>query len=138
MTIFLIDDDVDDRQIFLSALNTIDSSIMLVTASNGIDALEKINVEPKGSSVGPANELFTPDYIFLDLNMPYMSGKKCLGQLREIERLKNVPIIIYSTIKKDYDDLGSGLASGFVTKPKSMEEIIKVLSGIIKDKKYFS
>src|ERR1017187_6577510 len=106
MTCFLIDDDVDDRTIFQLALNAFDSSIELVTASNGVEALEKIN----------SPDLFLPDYIFLDLNMPYMSGKECLIRLRDIKRLKNVPILIYSTIHTDYEKLAGSLASAFITK----------------------
>jgi CheY-like chemotaxis protein len=121
MLCFLIDDDVDDRRIFLMALNAFDRSIGLVTAYSGVQALEIIN----------ANDVFLPDYIFLDLNMPYMSGRECLIRLREIERLKNVPIILYSTIR-DFEELASLGASGFVTKPNSIQELIKVLSGIIK------
>jgi len=118
---FLIDDDIDDRNIFQLALNRLDSSIELVTATNGVKALEKIN----------ADDLFLPDYIFLDLNMPYMSGKECLIKLREIERLKNVPIILHSTVRY-FDELSSHGASGFVAKANSIEGITKVLAGIIK------
>lgn len=120
MICFLIDDDVDDRAVFQLALTAYDSSIELVTASNGVEALEKIN----------SPDLFLPDYIFLDLNMPYMSGKECLIKLREIDRLKNVPILIYSTIHTDYEGLASRWASAFITKPNSIEALVKVLSGI--------
>ena len=122
MTCFLIDDDLDDRGIFQRALNILDSSIELITAESGIEALEIIN----------ANNLFLPDYIFLDLNMPYMSGRECLHKLREVERLKNVPIFLYSTVNMDNETLVPQLASGCVTKPRSIKEITKVLSGIIK------
>lgn len=125
-TCFLIDDDPDDKRLFLIALNTFDSSIELVTASDGVEALEKIN----------ANELFLPDYIFLDMNMPRMSGKESLIKLRGIERLKNIPIILYSTTHYStthyFEELSSIGASGFATKPNSIEGIIEILVGIIK------
>ena len=38
-----------------------------------------------------------PDVIFLDYNMPGRSGEDCLLLLREMEHLKSIPIIIYST-----------------------------------------
>ena len=121
MTCFLIDDDIDDRGIFLMALNALDGSIELITSSNGVQALEMIN----------GNATIIPDYIFLDLNMPYMSGKECLIRLREIERLKNVPIIIYSAIK-DFEELASYGATHCITKQNSINDLVKVLSGIIK------
>jgi CheY-like chemotaxis protein len=121
MICFLIDDNIIDREIFLAALNTLDNSIKLVTADSGVQALEKIN----------GDNSFLPDYIFLDLNMPYMSGKECLIKLRAIERLKNVPIIIYSTIK-DFEDLTSHGATSFITKKNSVADLAKALSDIIK------
>lgn len=121
MTILLIEDDMDDREFFRMALETYDSSIRLVAVENGIQALEKMNKDIS----------FLPDYIFLDMNMPYLSGKECLGRLRLIERLKNVPVILYSTIR-DFEELGNSHATSFVTKPNSIKELVKILAGIIK------
>jgi CheY-like chemotaxis protein len=121
MTCFLIDDDADDRNFFLLALNEFNNSIELVTSDSGVHALEKIN----------GDNSFLPNYIFLDLNMPYMSGRECLTKLRKIERLKNVPIILYSTVK-DFEELASRGATGFITKQNSINDLVKVLSGIIK------
>ncbi len=121
MTCFLIDDHADDREIFLMALKALNPSIGLEMAENGVKALEKIK----------SDEHFLPDYIFLDMNMPYMSGKDCLIALREIERLKNVPILIYSSIQ-DFEELKSFGASRFIRKQNSIAETTKILSDIIK------
>ena len=120
MTCFLIDDDADDREIFRMALQALDSSIELVTASNGTQALEKLNSED-----------LTPDYIFLDLNMPYMSGKECLIRMREIKRLKNIPIILCSAIQY-FEELTSYGASGFITKQNSVPALTLVLAAEMK------
>tara|TARA_R110000868_G_scaffold21640_4_gene89722 strand:- start:11030 stop:11329 length:300 start_codon:yes stop_codon:yes gene_type:complete len=37
-----------------------------------------------------------PDFRFLDLNMPEMNGKNCFLNIRQLPRLKNVPVITYS------------------------------------------
>jgi CheY-like chemotaxis protein len=124
MTCFLIDDDPDDRKFFQLALNTLDSKVELITASNGVDALEKVN----------STNFAIPDYVFLDLNMPYMSGKECLIRLRDIRAMKNVPIILYSTIRKDYEELSSRWASAFITKPNSIGDLVKILSSILVEK----
>jgi CheY-like chemotaxis protein len=118
---FLIDDDQDDRTIFLLGLNKFDPTVDLVTACSGVEALEKIRT----------NDLFQPDYIFLDMNMPYMSGKECLIRMRKIDRLKDTPIILYSTVRY-FEELTSHKASGFVTKPNSVEGIRKILADTIK------
>lgn len=121
MVCFLIDDDADDREFFLHALKAFDKTAKLVTAESGVDALAKLN----------ALELFLPDYIFLDLNMPYMSGRSCLAQIREIKRLKNVPVIIYSTIS-DFEELKNSHATVCITKPISRQKLVKLLAEVIK------
>src|SRR5688572_1637121 len=65
--LMLIDDDEDDREICLSVLQTILPEASYIIATNGEDALQKLN-----------NGNASPDLIFLDLNMPLMNGKQFL------------------------------------------------------------
>jgi CheY-like chemotaxis protein len=39
----------------------------------------------------------TPDLIFLDINMPRRNGFECLSDIRQDQKLKQLPVIIYST-----------------------------------------
>jgi CheY-like chemotaxis protein len=82
----LIDDDIDDREIFELAAGQADQSVKCVFAKDGVDAIEQLK-----------SVAFIPQYIFLDLNMPRMSGKQCLAEIRKIPELDHVPVIIYST-----------------------------------------
>src|SRR6187401_867256 len=86
-TVFLIDDDSDDHEIFSYALEKADQSAQCICAHDGIKALEKIKSEHD----------FVPDYIFIDMNMPMMDGKQCLVELKKIDRLKSIPVFMYST-----------------------------------------
>jgi CheY-like chemotaxis protein len=94
-TCFLIDDDIDDQEIFIMALKDIGKAIQCVTANDGKEALKKL----------VNNTGFVPDYIFMDLNMPGMSGKQCLTAIRKIDHLSRVPVIIYSTSSDQRDIL---------------------------------
>jgi CheY-like chemotaxis protein len=93
MTILLVDDDQDDAYIFNEAIVTIDPNIKCIHVIDGIEALQIL-------------EDMTVDIIFLDLNMPRMNGKECLEEIRKRNRLKDIPVIIYSTspemIEEDY------------------------------------
>ena len=71
--LFLIDDDIDDQQIFSIALQNISSFIRFVIANNCKDALEKLS----------RDKSFQPDFIFLDLNMPGMSGLELLQHIKQ-------------------------------------------------------
>jgi CheY-like chemotaxis protein len=86
-TYYIIDDDLDDQQFLIEALTENDATVQCTTATNGqaaIDYLKKVDGH-------------LPDAIFLDLNMPCMSGNQCLLELKSLPILKNIPVIIYST-----------------------------------------
>lgn len=114
-TCLLIDDDIDDQEIFIYALKGMEKSVTIVTAGDGMEALEILD----------ADKTFIPDYIFLDLNMPRMNGKECLQELRKLPRLNRIPIIIYTTSsdEKDFKDTQQLGATGFLSKPPSTEHL---------------
>jgi CheY-like chemotaxis protein len=120
--ILVVDDDHEDIELFKEALHDIDPYITCVTAFNGNDALELLN----------RMEVY-PDYIFLDLNMPCLNGKQCLGKIKTMKHLEHIPVIIYSTSKAESDieevkELG---ATYFLTKPTKFEDIKDAIAYII-------
>jgi len=125
-TIFLIDDDADDREIFQEALSVIqmEMPIDFREAENGVDAFEKLR-HP---------ETPKPDVIFLDLNMPKMDGKEFLLQIKKQLTFKDIPVVIYSTSsnKADMDFTLQHQAEKFMTKPHSISELKKQLEETLK------
>lgn len=107
-TCLLVDDDDDDQEIFNLALEDANPTMNCITAKDGIEAL----------SILKANS-FTPDYIFLDLNMPLMDGKECLREIRKMQHLNHVPVIIFSTSSAQRDMMETKQlgATSFITKP---------------------
>lgn len=118
----MIDDDPDDREIFALALEEIDQDYKCITASNGMDALKKL-----------ADPDFVPNLIFLDLNMPIMSGKQCLHEIKKITRLSEIPVIIYSTSSyaQDIEETKQLGASHFLIKPSSIRILTSCLNELI-------
>jgi DNA-binding response OmpR family regulator len=121
--VFIADDDPDDRELFAEAVAEINDQIVCVTASNGQDALKLLQ----------KNEQLLPDFIFLDLNMPRISGKQCLTELKKIDRLKLVPVIIYTTAKIDDDmkEMKKLGAAYFLIKPNKFDELVNAISFIL-------
>ncbi|WP_341835328.1 response regulator [Chitinophaga pollutisoli] len=118
-TILLIDDDLDDTEIFEEALSEINPDILFYKAENGQDALEKLLRKEVGH----------PDIIFLDVNMPGMNVWHFLTKLKLEAAYNGIPVIMYSTssAKKDIEiaqDLG---AVGFLTKPADFKGLKKAL-----------
>ena len=109
---FIVDDDIDDHEFFIKALEEIDSSIQCITAINGVEALQKLQ-----RWIGPL-----PDFIILDLNLPGMNGKKCLAEIKKDKTLYDIPVVIYTTtsekkIIKEMEALG---AAYFISKPNNL------------------
>jgi CheY-like chemotaxis protein len=120
--LFLVDDDIDDHEIFKSALAKVDEDLALITATNGYEALEALSA---------ADTL--PDYIFVDLNMPRMGGLQFLKEIKQTETLKDIPVIIYTTSSNPGDiaktkELG---AVSFVTKPSRFSELCSFLQTLV-------
>jgi CheY-like chemotaxis protein len=84
VVLLCVDDDLDDVELFQDAVRVIDDSYTCHVATNGREALRMLNT-------------LTPDYIFLDINMPIMDGKETLRHIRTNKRFHAVPICILST-----------------------------------------
>ena len=41
----------------------------------------------------------TPDLIILDINMPYLSGLDLCARVKHVQRLKNIPVILVTSLR---------------------------------------
>lgn len=113
-----IDDDVDDCEFFMEALQAV-SAADYTSLQNPVDALNKL-----------IRKEIAPDVIFLDLNMPIMSGFEFLAAIKQEDILSTIPIIIFSTslfdeIKIKARNYG---ATGYISKPSDLNELKKILT----------
>lgn len=128
-TWFLIDDDEDDRDIFNIAVKDVAQTINVVEAVGAEEGLAMLS-----------DRTIVPQCIFLDLNMPRMSGTECLLEIRKRVHLDPVPVIIYSTSNAERDRRAA-LAAGavhFFTKPASIDSLSKILRSIFERQFTFS
>lgn len=124
---FLIDDDFDDQEIFALALEDLGNNCQCITANSGLQALEKLR----------SDHSFIPDFIFLDMNMPLMSGKQCLKEIKNLSRLKEVVVIMYTTSSniRDMEETRKLGASHYLVKPSSITELSNVLDELLQKQK---
>ncbi|GAC1486653.1 MAG: response regulator [Flavisolibacter sp.] len=117
--LLIIDDDPDDIEFFLEAVQYLQKEIECEKVFNGEEALKKLRA---------SNQL--PDYIFLDLNLPRINGKELLFELKHEKKLKNMPVIIFSTsgIEADIIETIKMGAKSFIIKPIRVEELARKIA----------
>lgn len=118
-TVFLVDDDAEDREFFSDALEEIGLKVALTLFSNGEDVLSKLRSSDK-----------LPDILFLDLYMPKMDGEDCLAEIRAEEEWDEVCVVIYSTLMdmRRVEELFSAGANRYLRKPTSYPALKNALS----------
>jgi len=122
--ILLTDDDEDDREFFAEAIAGLNLNFPVEFCKNGLELVNRIC----------NTNLEIPDIIFLDLNMPIMSGFETLQQIRNDVRFRNIPVIaIYSTssaIDGIKDTYGLG-ANAYIVKPISFNDLKTLLKKVV-------
>ncbi len=88
-----------------------------------------------GRDVIPAMHQFKPDVIILDLMLPGRSGFEVLKEVKDDEKLKDVPVIVFSNRDGQEDrqkakELGAG---GFYVKAMTdLSELIETIESLVK------
>ena len=118
--IFYVDDDPDDRDLFEHAVHTLDRGVLLF--SLGEEMLASIQNPP------PA-----PSIIFMDLNMPTMTGEELLTAIRSNAIFDQVPIVILSTARdpKTIDRCWQNGADLYVTKFVDLKMFARAIKTIV-------
>jgi CheY-like chemotaxis protein len=117
ISVLLADDDNDDRFFFNRAISSFPNA-HLITVEDGAELLSYLETATA-----------FPDVIFLDLNMPKTNGYECLIAIQLNERLRKIPVIIYSTHVDEHgaDELCRNGAYYYVKKG-GMEELRQILT----------
>jgi CheY-like chemotaxis protein len=126
MNILLVDDDEDDRKLFFEAAREVDQNITCIGAANADEALLYLN--DRGNPL--------PDFVFLDLRMPGLSGRQCLAEIKKDPRLEPVPVIVYTTSRdvRESAELKQLGAAHFMSKPDSPDDVYYMLSVVLGEK----
>ncbi len=125
LDLLLIDDDPDDKYLLNQALNKVTDNINLLWVDSGLQ-LKQYVAECEST-------LNYPDLIFLDLNLPAMSGMQILKWIKQSTACHSIPVIIYTTSQSERDiaeayNLG---ANSYVVKQGTLKEIVSTISSIV-------
>lgn len=121
LAVLLVDDDETDRFLLTRALRYL-PDVRCYAVESGIECLDMLNKQ----------QPFIPDFIFLDLNMPGLSGKETLVELKKDPRFKRVPVVIYtgSFRQQDIEETKALGASYYLAKPVGFEQLRDTLGAI--------
>lgn len=118
--IMLVDDDPDDREEFSDVYLAQFPGEQLYFAENGERALQTLE------------ELFERQaqlcLIVLDLNMPILNGTQTLRKIKDDDRFREIPVVIYSTSvnsveREECFRLG---ALDYLVKPSSFSDSVEI------------
>lgn len=109
--ILIVDDKADNIRLLSSLL--LDQGYSVRKALNGKMALTAV-------------QTVCPDLILLDINMPQMDGYTVCANLKQDERLQNIPIIFLSALDDTLDKVKAFQVGGvdYITKPFQIEEVL--------------
>jgi len=108
--ILAVDDEVDILQ--LIEMTLISDGFEVITASNGIEALEKARIH-------------MPDLILLDLMMPEMDGFEVIENLKQAPEMRDIPVVMLTARAQAHERI-EGLSAGaddYIVKPFELEEL---------------
>ena len=119
LKILLADDDKDDRLFFRMALEALTIPTKLATVVEEEKLMDYLSDN--------ADQL--PDLIFLDINMPRKNGIECLSEIKQNKKLKDLPVIMFST-SNSRDKIGMVFKNGadvYIHKPSDFSQLKQVI-----------
>lgn len=126
--ILLVEDNPGDILLAKEALKEgVDLPYTLHATTDGEEALKYL-FQPE-----QYEDAVLPSLIFLDLNIPKRDGKEVLARIKADHKLKQIPVIIFSTSESERDILSTYelKADSYVVKPVDFGEFVKIISHIV-------
>jgi CheY-like chemotaxis protein len=129
VTILIADDDSDDRLLMKRLLKQSRLYNDLRFVEDGEALLDYLYQRGPYSAAGAAPR---PGLILLDLNMPKISGREALAEIKTDPNLRTIPIVVLTTSKAQQEiyrsyDLG---ANSFITKPVNFEAMVEIMRAV--------
>lgn len=118
--ILLVEDDPNDVELTLAALEQNGVSNEVVVVRDGEEALNYLFRTGEYAVREPGN----PVAVFLDLKLPKVDGLEVLRRTKSEPRLKSIPVVMLTSSREERDmvqsyDIG---ANAYVVKPVDFEE----------------
>jgi CheY-like chemotaxis protein len=118
-TVLIVDDNAQNVELLLAFLESL--PVKLVTASDGIEALEKVAEH-------------NPDLILLDIMMPRMSGFQVCRKLKADPKTRDIQILMVTALNElgDIEQAAECGTDDFVSKPVNKFELLTRVKSLLR------
>jgi CheY-like chemotaxis protein len=120
LRIFYLDDDKDDIELFLEATESFDN-VQVIVFTSGDTMLKNLHLVKK-----------LPNALFVDLNMPRISGFEVIREIRVYDRFTDLPIVVLTTV--GFNNIIKSKEAGanyFVIKPTTIEKLRRTIRHVL-------
>ena len=119
LNILLADDDLDDCRFFKEALEALPLTTKLTTVNDGEELMTYLL----------ENTDHLPHVLFLDINMPRKNGFECLSEIKHHDKLKDLPVVMFSTsnAQDKINILFNTGADVYIRKPSNFAQLVQVI-----------
>ena len=115
-TILIVDDDELNRKLFGLMLSA--RGYRILHAGDGYRGLDLVREEH-------------PDLVIMDLGLPDMSGLEVTRRLKTDKATGGIPVIIATAYMFSDDQLSASGCDGFIMKPFTAPELIKMVEAVL-------
>src|SRR5580765_4378744 len=118
-TVMIVDDNAQNVELLQAFLESL--PVKIVTAGDGIDALEKV-------------QQHNPDLILLDIMMPRMSGFQVCKRIKSDPKTKDIQILMVTALNElgDIEQASECGTDDFVSKPVNKFELLTRVRSLLR------
>jgi CheY-like chemotaxis protein len=114
------DEDFEALSRIISLVSTLELKIdRCIDGDNALDFLHR------DGEYQDSQDIFYPDLIILDLNLPGTDGREVLTTIKQSAALKKIPVVVFSTSSnpKDIEACYQSGANSYLLKPMNINEL---------------
>jgi two-component system, OmpR family, alkaline phosphatase synthesis response regulator PhoP len=118
-TVMIVDDNAQNTELLAAFLESL--PVKIVTASDGVDALDKVAQH-------------NPDLILLDIMMPRMSGFQVCRKLKSDPKTRDIQILMVTALNElgDIEQASECGTDDFVSKPVNKFELLTRVKSLLR------
>ena len=118
-TVLIVDDNPQNVELLQAFLESL--PVKIVTASDGVDALEKV-------------EEHKPDLILLDIMMPRLSGFQVCRRIKEDAKTRDIQVLMVTALNElgDIEQATECGTDDFVSKPVNKFELLTRVKSLLR------